>query len=90
MDYFFGSFGSNFLKFSDVSHLSIGLRNRVNCMASLQSKLRGIKCLIPEITLEFLGSFKLSYNEFRNILLNNKTIIIPRGGRIRHFGLKAL
>ena len=88
--YFFGSFSSNFLKVCDVSPLAIGLRNRVNCRACLQSKHRGIKCLIPEISLEFLGSFILTYNEFKNIPLNIKTIIIPCGGRIRHFGLKAL
>ena len=90
IQYFFGSFGSNFLKVCDVSHLAIGLRKRVNCRACLQSKHRGIKCLIPEISLEFLGSFILAYNEFRNIPLNIKTIIIPLGGRIRHFGLRAL
>ena len=90
LHYFFGSSGSNFLKVCDVSHLSIGLRNRVNCRACLQSKHRGTTCLIPEIPLEFLGSFIFAYNEFRNIPLNIKTRIIPRGGRIRHFGLKPL
>ena len=57
-------YGSNSLEFCDVSHLSIGLRNRVNCWPCPQSKNRGKMCLITGISLEFLSSFILAYNEF--------------------------
>lgn len=58
--YSFGSLGANSLEICDRSHHSIRLRSQVNCRMPPQSKRRGIMCLIPAISVEFLGSFVIA------------------------------